>query len=127
MVTGTLNLVPFGKRSYARPTLPGICEVTGCMVILVVAGKAPAGIVSTRLPSADVTAPPFAPMFFVIGVPMGVPTGVMATESVPPGPDDPELPASIFFLQATNSNAPAHNNREILIRNNCFIQGRFEQ
>jgi hypothetical protein len=52
--------------------------VTGWIVILVATANAPAGMVNNSLPSADKSVPPPAPKLFDIGVPVGVPTGVMA-------------------------------------------------
>src|SRR4051794_6912312 len=63
------NCVPVGPISYTLPTAPAAGAVAASVVIVTSAGSAPAGMLTARLPSDELTAPPDGPTIFIVGIP----------------------------------------------------------
>ena len=77
------NCVPVGPISYTVPTAPAAGAAAGSVVIVTSAGSAPAGMLTARLPSDELTAPPEGPTIFMVGMP---PPGGCWLEPPPPQP-----------------------------------------
>src|SRR5688572_24585776 len=84
-VTGVVNVWPGGPSRYVDWKPPGAVLVTGCIVIVTVEVRAPAGTSILSTPSADETCPPALPMTAETTDPVGVPGGVDAATPVFPG------------------------------------------
>jgi hypothetical protein len=63
------NCVPVGPISYTVLTAPAAGAAAGSVVIVTSPGSAPAGMLTPRLPSDDVSAPPDGPTFIIVGAP----------------------------------------------------------
>src|SRR6478609_9806543 len=63
------NCVPVGPISYTVPTAPAAGAAAASVVIVTLSGSAPAGMLTARLPSEELTAPPEGPTIFMVGIP----------------------------------------------------------
>src|ERR1700729_3281647 len=100
------------------------------MLIVVLADKAPAGIVTSNFPTGEDSQPPDASMSLLTGLPTGVPMAVMAGIELPESPagDEPffQADAAIRQKRATDKGLQNARNKGLGNKLGC-IEITFEQ